>query len=50
MALLQLLDRAGRLYERVLHLDRRMYLEPQADAGSHPVLAQMDRLQQAFGS
>ena len=49
MALLQLLERAGRLYERVLHLDRRMYLEPQADAGSHSVLGQMDRLQQAFG-
>ena len=49
VALLQLLERAGRLYERVLHLDRRMYLEPQADASSHSVLSQMDRLQQAFG-
>ena len=49
MSLLILLDRAGRLFERVLHLDRRMYLEPQADPGSHPVLSQMDRLQQAFG-
>ena len=47
--LVQLLERASRLYERVLHLDRRMYLEPQADADSHPVLSQMDRLQAAFG-
>ena len=49
MGLLSLMERAGRLYERVLHLDRRMYLEPPADAGSHPVLIQHDRLQAAFG-
>ena len=48
--LLSLLDRAARLYERVLHLDKRMYLEPQAHAGAHPVRTQMDRLQAAFGS
>ena len=48
-ALLTLLERASRLYERVLHLDRRMYLEAPAEAGSHTVLSQMDRLQQAFG-
>ena len=47
--LLMLLDRAARLYDRVLHLDRRMYTEPAPDAGSHPVLAQLDRLQAAFG-
>src|SRR5579862_1070191 len=35
--LLKLLDRACRLYERVLHLDRRMYLDPPADAEAHPV-------------
>ena len=50
LGLLNLLERAGRLYERVLHLDRRMYLEVPADAGSHPVLLQQDRLQAAFGS
>ena len=50
MGLLELLERAGRLYERALHLDRRMYLEPPADEGSHPVLSQYDRLQAAFGS
>ena len=48
--LIALLERASRLYERALHLDRRMYLEPQqSDADSHPVLSQMDRLQAAFG-
>ena len=47
--LLTLLDRTARLYERVLHLDRRMYTEPTPHAGSHPVLLQMDRLQAAFG-
>ncbi|HEY5410629.1 MAG TPA: DUF1465 family protein [Caulobacteraceae bacterium] len=47
--LLMLLERASRLYERVLHLDRRMYTTPAPDAGSHPVLTQMDRLQAAFG-
>ena len=45
-----LLDRSERLFERVRHLDARMYLEnaPEADA-PHPVLAQMARLQDAFG-
>ncbi len=47
--LTRLLERASRLYERVLHLDRRMYVEPAADAESHPVLSQLDRLQAAFG-
>jgi regulator of CtrA degradation len=46
----QLLERSERLYERVRHLDRRMYVE--ADAGqptTSPVLAQMARLKDAFG-
>ena len=47
--LLGLQDRASRLFERVLHLDRRMYTETPPDVGSHPVLQQMDRLQAAFG-
>ena len=50
VALLTLLERAGRLYERVLHLDRRMYLDPPADQDNHPVLSQMERLQAAFGA
>lgn len=44
-------DRAGRLYERVVHLDRSMYAgAPAAPAGDHPVRAQMDRLLQAFSA
>jgi regulator of CtrA degradation len=47
-ALLSLSERAGRIYERVLHLDQRMYLEPGQDEAAHPVLSQMERIQQAF--
>jgi regulator of CtrA degradation len=46
--LLLLVDRSERLYERVRHLDRRMYLEAD-DAGPHPVLSQLDRLKTALG-
>ena len=46
--LLQLLDRSARLYERVLHLDRRMYKEEPADDATHPVLSQIEKLQAAF--
>jgi regulator of CtrA degradation len=48
--LLLLLDRSERLYERVRHLDRRMYVEGAANSGPHPVLSQFDRLKNAFGS
>ena len=48
LGLLALLDRSERLYERVRHLDRRMYVEAEA-AAPHPVLAQMDRLKTALG-
>jgi len=44
-----LADRAERLYERVRHLDKRMYLESQTSEPSNPVLGQMDRLKSAFG-
>jgi regulator of CtrA degradation len=47
--LLQLLERSARLYERVLHLDRRMYKEEPADEAAHPVLSQIEKLQAAFG-
>lgn len=47
--LLLLLDRSERLYERVRHLDRRMYVEVE-DETPHPVLSQLDRLKSAFGS
>jgi regulator of CtrA degradation len=46
--LLQLLDRSARLYERVLHLDRRMYKEEPAGEADHPVLSQIEKLQAAF--
>lgn len=47
-ALLELLDRSGRLYERVRHLDKRMYVEQPEDEAPNPVLTQMDRLRGAF--
>src|SRR5258708_2978505 len=48
--LLTLLDRSERLYERVRHLDRRMYVEGATDESPHPVLSQHDRLKNAFRS
>jgi regulator of CtrA degradation len=48
--LLDLVDRAERLYDRVRHLDRRMYVENAVEEGPHPVLSQLDRLKQAFGT
>jgi len=48
--LLILLDRSERLYERVRHLDRRMYVEGATDDTPHPVLSQHDRLKSAFGT
>ena len=44
-----LLARTERLYDRILHLDRRMYLEAVEDAAPHPVLSQFEKLQAAFG-
>ncbi|MFC3068189.1 protease adaptor protein RcdA [Phenylobacterium soli] len=50
LELLELVDRAERLYDRVRHLDRRMYVEGAVDEAPHPVLSQIDRLRQAFGT
>jgi regulator of CtrA degradation len=36
------------LYERVVHLDRRMYCEAIEEDGVNPVVAQLDRLRAAF--
>ncbi len=47
--LMVLLDRSERLYERVRHLDKRMYVENDTVETPHPVLSQMDRLKTAFG-
>jgi regulator of CtrA degradation len=44
-----LIERAERLYDRALHLDRRMYVERTPDQTTHPVLTQIRRLQTAFG-
>jgi len=48
-ALAQLLTRSERLYERVMHLDRRIYVEAPEDEAPHPVLSQHEMLQAAFG-
>ena len=45
-----LLDRSERLYERVRHLDRRMYVDGESEEAPHPVLSQQDRLKNAFGN
>ena len=50
LELLSLADRAERLYDRVRHLDRRMYVEGPLEEAPHPVLSQLDRLKQAFGT
>jgi regulator of CtrA degradation len=49
VGLVDLLDRSERLYERVLHLDRRMYLDAAETPMPHPVLSQFEKLQAAFG-
>jgi regulator of CtrA degradation len=43
-----LLSRSERLYERVMHLDRRMYVDGPEAEQPHPVLSQHQRLQAAF--
>jgi regulator of CtrA degradation len=47
--LVNLLQRSERLYERVRHLDKRMYVEVGAEQAPRPVQAQFDRLSAAFG-
>jgi regulator of CtrA degradation len=47
--LLTLLDRSERLYDRILHLDRRMYVDQTGEGEANPVLSQFDRLSAAFG-
>jgi regulator of CtrA degradation len=47
--LVNLLQRSERLYERVRHLDKRMYVEAGEVEAPRPVQAQFDRLSAAFG-
>ena len=49
IALVEYAVRAEKLYDRVLHLDRRMYLDGDEDQPVNPVQSQLDRLQAAFG-
>ncbi|MFT4090808.1 MAG: DUF1465 family protein [Asticcacaulis sp.] len=47
--LLQLLDRSNRLYERISHMDKRMFIDEDTDTPAvNPVLDQMQRLKNAF--
>ena len=47
--LVEYLVRSEKLYDRVLHLDRRMYLDPSQDEAVNPVQGHFDRLTAAFG-
>ena len=48
--LAELLGRSERLFERVRHLDARMYAAAEEAPPEHPVLAQIERLKGAFGA
>ncbi|WP_414642268.1 DUF1465 family protein [Brevundimonas sp.] len=48
IALVEYLVRAEKLYDRVLHLDRRMYLDAPEEEAINPVQSQLDRLTAAF--
>lgn len=47
--LAELVGRSERLFERVRHLDSRMYAPAAGDPEPHPVLSQLERLKDAFG-
>jgi regulator of CtrA degradation len=49
IALIEYLVRSEKLYDRVLHLDRRMYLDAPVAETVNPVQSQLDRLAAAFG-
>ena len=48
IALVEYLVRTDKLYDRVLHLDRRMYLDVPEEDAINPVQSQLDRLTAAF--
>lgn len=49
IALVEYLVRAEKLYDRAVHLDRRMFLEAPEEEPVNPVHGQIDRLAAAFG-
>lgn len=48
IALVEFTLRADRLHDRVLHLDRRLYLDASPEPEANPVLSQLGRLEAAF--
>ncbi len=48
IALVEYLVRAEKLHDRVLYLDRRMYLDDAPEPDANPVLSQMGMLEAAF--
>jgi regulator of CtrA degradation len=48
IALIEYLVRADKLHDRVLHLDRRMFLDAPEEPSANPVLSQMGLLEAAF--
>jgi len=48
IALIEYAVRAEKLHDRVLYLDKRMYLDAPAEAATNPVLNQMGMLEAAF--
>lgn len=48
IALVEYMVRTDKLYDRVLHLDRRMYLDESEEDAVNPVQSQLDRLTAAF--
>ncbi len=50
IALIEYVVRAEKLHDRVLYLDRRMYLVAPAEAEANPVLSQLGMLEAAFRS
>ena len=50
IALVEYLVRADKLHDRVLHLDRRMYLDAVDETPVNPVQSHLDRLTAAFGN
>ncbi|MBW8881870.1 MAG: DUF1465 family protein [Asticcacaulis sp.] len=48
--LLSLLERSNRLYDRISHMDRRMFIDAEAETVTvNPVISQLQMLQSAFG-